>query len=106
MARPERKLPHLRLADHVQTQRAAFAFASALGPLRVKGRRCRPCGRAIIDTYPAARWKFMLKLFYAPGSSSLLPHIVLHEAGLPFIAIKIDERTKVIEAVFTQPTPT
>jgi glutathione S-transferase len=39
----------------------------------------------------------MLKLFYAPGSSSLLPHIVLHEAGLPFIAIKIDERTKVIE---------
>jgi len=38
-----------------------------------------------------------MKLFYAPGSSSLLPHIVLHEAGLPFTAIKIDEHTKVIE---------
>jgi glutathione S-transferase len=25
-----------------------------------------------------------MKLFYAPGSSSLLPHIVLHEAELPF----------------------
>jgi glutathione S-transferase len=38
-----------------------------------------------------------MKLFYAPGSSSLLPHIVLHEAGLPFEAIKVDEHTKVIE---------
>src|SRR6516164_5021059 len=38
-----------------------------------------------------------MKLFYAPGSSSLLPHIVLHEAGLPFVAIKVDEHTKVIE---------
>jgi glutathione S-transferase len=38
-----------------------------------------------------------MKLFYASGSSSLLPHIVLHEAGLPFEAIKINEHTKVIE---------
>jgi glutathione S-transferase len=38
-----------------------------------------------------------MKLFYASGSSSLLPHIVLLEAGLPFTAIKIDEHTKVIE---------
>jgi glutathione S-transferase len=38
-----------------------------------------------------------MKLFYAPGSSSLLPHIVLHEAGLPFAAVKINEHTKVIE---------
>jgi glutathione S-transferase len=37
-----------------------------------------------------------MKLFYAPGSSSLLPHIVLHEAELPFEAIKIDEHTKTI----------
>jgi len=27
----------------------------------------------------------------------MLPHIVLHEAGLPFTAIKIDEHTKIIE---------
>jgi hypothetical protein len=38
-----------------------------------------------------------MKLFYAPGSSSLLPHIVLYEAGLPFTAAKINEQTKVIE---------
>jgi glutathione S-transferase len=38
-----------------------------------------------------------VKLYYAPGSSSLLPHIVLYEAGLPFTAIKIDEHTKIIE---------
>jgi glutathione S-transferase len=38
-----------------------------------------------------------MKLFYAPGSSSLLPHIVLYEAGLPFTAIKVDEHTKKIE---------
>ncbi len=37
-----------------------------------------------------------MKLFYAPGSSSLLPHIVLREAGLPFDPIKIDEHTKAI----------
>jgi glutathione S-transferase len=37
-----------------------------------------------------------MKLFYAPGSSSLLPHIVLREAGLPFEPIKIDEHTKAI----------
>jgi glutathione S-transferase len=38
-----------------------------------------------------------VKLFYAPGSSSLLPHIVLYEAELPFIAIKINEHSKIIE---------
>jgi len=39
-----------------------------------------------------------MKLFYARGSSSLLPHIVLYEAGLPFEAVKINEHTKLIEA--------
>lgn len=38
-----------------------------------------------------------MRLFYAPGSSSLLPHIVLLEAGLAFTPIAIDEHTKVIE---------
>jgi glutathione S-transferase len=38
-----------------------------------------------------------MKLFYAPGSSSLLPHIVLYEAGLSFVAVKMNEHTKVIE---------
>ncbi|QOZ45513.1 glutathione transferase GstA [Bradyrhizobium sp. CCBAU 53340] len=37
-----------------------------------------------------------MKLYFAPGSSSLLPHIVLHEAAIPFEPIKIDEHTKAI----------
>jgi glutathione S-transferase len=37
-----------------------------------------------------------MKLFYAPGSSFLLPHIVLREAELQFEPIKIDEHTKAI----------
>jgi glutathione S-transferase len=37
-----------------------------------------------------------MKLFYARGSSSLLPHIVLREAGLPFQLIQIDEHSKAI----------
>jgi glutathione S-transferase len=37
-----------------------------------------------------------MKLFFAPGSSSLLPHIVLYEAELPFTAIEVDEHTKVV----------
>jgi glutathione S-transferase len=39
-----------------------------------------------------------MKLFYTPGSCSLLPHIALYETGLPFTAIKVDEHTKVIES--------
>lgn len=38
-----------------------------------------------------------MQLFYVPGSSSLLPHIVLYEAGLPFVAVKIDEHSKLID---------
>jgi glutathione S-transferase len=38
-----------------------------------------------------------MQLFYAPGSSSLLPHIVLYEAGLPFAAVRINEHSKIIE---------
>jgi glutathione S-transferase len=38
-----------------------------------------------------------MKLYYLPGASSLLPHIVLVEAGLSFDAIKVDEHTKALE---------
>jgi glutathione S-transferase len=37
-----------------------------------------------------------MKLFYATGSSSLLPHIALREAELPFELVRIDEHTKAI----------
>jgi glutathione S-transferase len=39
----------------------------------------------------------LMKLYYAVGSSSLTPHIVLIEAGLQFEGIKVDEHSKVIE---------
>lgn len=38
-----------------------------------------------------------MKLYYVPDTSSLLPHIVLVEAGLCFEAIKVDEHTKALE---------
>ena len=38
-----------------------------------------------------------MKLFYTPGTSSLFPHIALHEAGLAFKTIKVDEHTKLME---------
>jgi glutathione S-transferase len=38
-----------------------------------------------------------MKLYYMLGASSLLPHIVLIEAGLPFAAVRVDEHTKAID---------
>ena len=35
-----------------------------------------------------------MKLFYSPGTSSQLPHIVLGESGLAFEAVRVDEPAK------------
>ncbi len=34
-----------------------------------------------------------MKLYYSPGACSLSPHIVLHEAGLPFEAVRASTKT-------------
>jgi glutathione S-transferase len=39
-----------------------------------------------------------MKLYYSPGACSLATHIVLHETGLKFDAIKVNLRTKQIES--------
>ena len=35
-----------------------------------------------------------LKLYYAPGTISLMPHVALLESGLSFVAVRVDEATK------------
>ena len=35
-----------------------------------------------------------MKLYYAPGTISLMPHVALLESGLPFVAVKVDEASK------------
>jgi glutathione S-transferase len=38
-----------------------------------------------------------MRLYYLPGASSLLPHIVLVESGLSFDVVKVDERSKTLD---------
>jgi glutathione S-transferase len=35
-----------------------------------------------------------MKLYYAPGTISLMPHVALLESGLGFVAIRVDEASK------------
>ena len=35
-----------------------------------------------------------MKLYYAPQACSLAPHIVLRELKLPFVLIRVDNRSK------------
>jgi glutathione S-transferase len=39
-----------------------------------------------------------MKLYYAPGTCSLSPHIVAREAGLPLTLVRVDNKNKVTEA--------
>jgi len=38
-----------------------------------------------------------MKLYFSPGACSLSPHIVLHEAGLPFEKVRADTKTKIMD---------
>jgi glutathione S-transferase len=35
-----------------------------------------------------------MKLYYAPGTISLMPHVALLESGFPFVAVRVDEASK------------
>src|SRR4051794_20173626 len=49
-----------------------------------------PLGSAM----PAGRKRRMLTLYFAPGSSSMAPHIALHEIGAPFESRPLSFRRK------------
>src|SRR5262245_43652019 len=38
-----------------------------------------------------------MKLYYAPGTISLMPHVALLESGLSFVGIRVDEASKTME---------
>jgi glutathione S-transferase len=38
-----------------------------------------------------------MKLYYAPGTISLMPHVALLESGLSFVGIRVDEASKIME---------
>jgi glutathione S-transferase len=38
-----------------------------------------------------------MKLYYAPGTISLMPHVALLESGLSFVAVRVDETSKTTE---------
>ena len=38
-----------------------------------------------------------MKLYFAPGTISLMPYVALVESGLPFEAISVDEFSKTME---------
>jgi glutathione S-transferase len=38
-----------------------------------------------------------MRLYYAPGTISLMPHVALIESGRPFTAIRVDEVTKSLD---------
>ena len=35
-----------------------------------------------------------MKLYYAPGTISMMPYVALLESGLPFVAVRVDETNK------------
>jgi glutathione S-transferase len=35
-----------------------------------------------------------MKLYYAPGTISLMPHVALLESGLAFVAVRVDKASK------------
>jgi glutathione S-transferase len=38
-----------------------------------------------------------MKLFYAPGTISLMPHVALLESGVRFVAVRFDEAGNAME---------
>jgi glutathione S-transferase len=38
-----------------------------------------------------------MKLYFSPGTIALMPHVALLESGLPFVAIHVDEASKIME---------
>ncbi len=49
------------------------------------------------DGHEDTEYSEKMKLYFAAGTISLMPHVALRESGLPFVAIRVDEASKIME---------
>src|SRR6185312_3569113 len=63
-------------------------------PLFLRARRSQHCAPVTTANRNIPLPEIPMKLFYAPGTCALSPHIVLREAELPYSLVKVDLKSK------------
>jgi glutathione S-transferase len=82
-----------RGADRLASQRLdELAFGLASPPARINVRQARQAASTSVDR--EQQEDGAMKLYYAPGTISVMPHVALLESGLCFVAVRVDEASK------------